>query len=169
MSSQAVPVAAPPPVLQTYTYRIIQGQHEERSPDGSPRLYRRGDTFESIQPRLADVWPEKFQRIHASVHNPNLETWNPEAETLEAFNARMLTKHPQAGAQIQQTAAPVTNGGAVADPPPTVPNGGAKKNHSRLEQMSLKDLQSLAAEDEVDLKGAKTRDEVLRILKGVYS
>jgi hypothetical protein len=39
------------------------------------------------------------------------------------------------------------------------------KDYGRLETLSVKDLQEIAAEEEVDLKGASKKEDIIRALR----
>lgn len=169
--------------VQTQRFRLIEGNHvqneiingvrtmipdprQERddegkviptpqNPQGKVRMvgksvqYSPGDVFEAATDLAARMGPEKFELVEGS----RLGTfqWDPKAETLEAFNARV-----KASFKDQED----TTGGTD------------RIDHSAdkvLESMSEQELKAHAEENEIDLKGAKGKNDMLRAIKAAMA
>lgn len=120
-------------------FKVLAGQHEEGG-----RIYRMNEVVNSTQQLDALFNPadpdmqKKFERVID----------NPAYIAQPATGGQAVGEASRAGAGTQPATAPA--GSALA---------------GTLETMSLKQLQDMAAEEEIDLKGAKTKDEVLRVLR----
>jgi hypothetical protein len=127
-------------------YRLLAGKHaqKEENPETKHKevkIYKRGDVFESKHDLLkfnAGPGAMKFEKVEESENQPR----------------RARTESPP------------------PPPPHTVvetPAGKAPRNQQEfvaaLEKMNEKDLRALAAEEEIDLKGAKTKDDIVKAIR----
>ena len=130
-------------------FRVLHGQHleEVRLPDGRMeiRTYPQGsiietdvDLVEKFSPwsKVNPDFPSKFQRL---------------PDDFVGDSTHNSPSNSQAG---PNTAAPQT---AVV--------GGSADASKTLESMSFKELQQWAAAEEINLKGAKSKEEIIRVLK----
>lgn len=126
-------------------FQVLAGKHiDGKGADGRARVYNAGEVVESRANLLRFNRPGsiKFQRVDdgATIASPAGspgEIWDRAHESLDQFIKRMQAKD-------QASIKPIN-----------------------LDTLSFKDLQALAAEEEIDLKGAKTREEALRFIKAV--
>ena len=126
-------------------YKLLAGIHAERDPsgakhlDGTPReiVFRKGDVFES--------------RYHL--------------EALNAGDQEMFRKFERVPDDVPATAAaapPATSSARAAPEPPEAGGPGAWE---AVKAMNVTELKNLAAEEEINLGAAKTRDDILRVLE----
>ncbi len=125
--------------------------------DDKGKTYRRGETLESPHDldRMFNKpgYPPKFQRDHehekveASMPAAGTFVFNPSAESFEQFQER-----------VKAAQKPNTSPSAPTSPPPPQPP-------RNLEAMSEQDLRKLAEAEEIDLKGAKGKQEMIKVLK----
>lgn len=54
----------------------------------------------------------------------------------------------------------------VFDAAPATPIGSVEREWGNLDTMSVKDLQDLAAAEEIDTKGAKTKEDLIKAIRG---
>lgn len=155
--------------LQKYRYRLLEGQHVEPVPGtDNGRLIKRGEIFESEFSWYAERWPEKFEEA-----SPRLEAsgfvWNKDQETLEQFNQRMgqmqEAERKEQQRQQQQVVADAarkgfnTNAANVANTKNLRP-----EDMEALSAMTITELKQYAAEEEIDLKGASKKEDILRLI-----
>ena len=101
----------------------------------------------------------KFERIH-EVESTSPLVFRPETgETIEQFQGRVAA---YAARSMTVTTTVVPQGlGAITG----TEVGSASTVNRNFDVMSIQDLKTLAAEDEIDLKGATRRDDILKIIK----
>lgn len=91
-------------------------------------------------------------------------TWNPKTETLEQFNERMREMLKKKAEAAVPGAGEVL--AAAAPPQPTkAPPPGGYPDPDSLDRLSLQELKDLAATEEIHLGSAKTKDQILQVLK----
>jgi hypothetical protein len=126
-----------------YKFKLLAGKYihgKVETPEGlkKQKVYTRGEIIES-NINLAEKWPEKFMRL-------------PDED------GRMPANQPTPGIPSPHSAAPPR-----ADKKPTPAN--VAEYHAGLDKMSVEELKAHAAEEEVDLKGANDKNQILRLLK----
>ncbi len=145
-----------------YKFKVLAGDHIELAPPGPDgkvpltndgRLkqvkYIPGDIFETatdlLEKHHIDGFPDKFERIH-------------ETYVINETPGQRLTRLRAELAEAEK-----------AVPPPSAPSTTvASPVHDlvpELRAMSLKDLQAWAAEEEIDLKGVKSKEEALKVIE----
>ncbi len=126
-------------------YRLLAGKHaqkEENPQTGQKenKIYKRGDVFESKHDLLkfnAGPGAMKFEKV----------------EDTQPAKAAGTTRPPATPSREAVHGTP--------EPPPRNMN----EFLAALDKMSEKDLRALAAEEEIDLKGAKTKDDILKAIR----
>lgn len=122
-------------------FRVLAGKHcEGKTPEGKPKVYVKGDVVDS---------KSDLSRLNPPGFPPKFERVEDDGRPSPAPAVPVQTLSP--------TPTPVHATSPLPAAPKTVPDG--------LDKLSLKELQDLAASEEIDLKGAKTRDEVLRAVR----
>lgn len=142
----------------TTAYQLLEGQHLEPIPDGPSeqekgrcKKIHRGESFSSPNDWYADRWPEKFRKLDSA--QPGTFVFDPTKETWEQFSQRVKGEQ-------QEQAQPST----AVQPSAALTNHGDNGMREMYESMTVKELQSHAAEEEIDLHGATRKDEIVRIL-----
>ncbi len=158
-------------------FRVLHGKHHEEAVQGDPttlRTYRTGEIVDSHTDllRLNSSNSRKFEKIE--------EDPKASAQPNRAFSAAELGKmHADAVANErlaetvrERVQAEKNNPTSIANPSlvqstsvKSQPPKTQAEAIAKLDQMSLKDLQQVAADEEIDLKGANKREDVLRIVK----
>jgi len=145
-------------------FRLAAGSHVEDHPaggkmlDGRPRevvytaqtepFFSNSDLTKHNQPGI----PPKFLMVGSAsveLHTPLVKA---PGESDEQYATR-LRKLAEEATRLAGVASPVT---------------GPAFTVGQLDSMSLKDLQKLADEEEVDLKGSKTPADAARIIKAAF-
>lgn len=149
-------------------FKVLHSKHVESDPvnpfrpDGKPndRTYtKESPPFYSSTNLLklnAIGLPPKFALVGDGIASNVVSTNSLTrivGESDEQYAARMKA--------LAEEAARLAGGGKAPDPAKTA------SLMQTLEAMSFKDLQAWAAEEEVELKGAKTKEECLKIIRGV--
>lgn len=126
----------------TRKYRVCAGRHI----DDGDIMYDTGDVVESAHNLLhfnAPGMTPKFEAVSQDTpvtHKGNM--WNPAAAS------------PVFGSDLQPPA-------VITDPLTGVQRG-------TLDHMTLKELQAYAAEEEIDLRGATKKEDVLKIIHTAF-
>lgn len=121
-------------------FRVLAGKHAEKDKDGVSRVYVRGDIVDS---------KSDLTKLNAG---PGAQKFAP----VEEPSAKAA-----AGTPVAQLHA------KVAAPPAPPADELQKKLHADLDKMTVEQLKAYAAEEEIDLKGAATKDQLLKIIKAV--
>lgn len=132
-------------------FRNVGGPHVDWSPDGAKddHVYHRGQIVES-EVELDKVFVNKFVRVGDDVAAERERSARLEAELNEM--------------KAQQK--PVTV--SAASPGVVIPAGVAARAVAPadgFDAMTLPQLREFAAEEEIDLKGAKTKEDAIRVLR----
>jgi hypothetical protein len=113
-------------------------------------------------------YPKKFERVQeheeTSAAPISQLTFDPTKETLEEFNKRML-KLQQEGVWAPGTDKPAVVGPKDGLPQPPVGKVPPTQPDATLESMSQKELLQFAAEEEIDLRGAKTKEQLVQAIQ----
>lgn len=184
------------PGRKTKKYQVVAGQHIQddplgrKNPDGSTVqiLYPTGSIVETpldlerlnqYDPQTGQIVSEKFRRIHedqAAAGLPSTATvWDSAKETLEEFVARQRATGASPGSSAaapsasSATTPPLPSAEPVVLPPNAVPPGvKATEEMKTLSMMTVNELRKLAEEQEVDLKGAKSKEDILKVFAAFY-
>lgn len=138
-------------------------------PDQTPssRTFNAGDIVEN-EADLAARWPEKFEYADRVQGGPLAETSIRPGESLKDFAARMaaLASTPTDVAKSIPTSPPASQSGDAKFP--TLSGRPTAKNKdeyaAQLNSLTVKELQALAAEEEVDVKGSADKKEIVKAL-----
>ena len=169
------------PVLR---FRLLSGKHIQAHPTkitktaygevASDQYFSPGDVFETDQP-LDKMFngvgcPPKFERIHDG--QQTIDQANTPITVEEAARrgfSTAFTDHPTPTLSSTDVKPTVT---ASAPQAPNAAKGStvpaahqAPTGTGTLDTMSIKELQAFAAEEEIDLRTAKTRDDMLRVIR----
>lgn len=119
-------------------FRVLAGKHAEKDKEGTLRVYSRGEVVDS---------------------KSDLSKLNSRgAEKFEKIDEPSVKANPGTPAAQLHGRPPVAD----------VPRDElTKRLHADLDKMSNDQLKKYAETEEVDLKGAKTREEMLKVLKAV--
>lgn len=150
---------------KTSTYRLLAGLH-----DTGKRIYQTGELIESeldllmfngrgTAPKYQLVHGEEDGKIETRI-GPDARVFDPAKETIDQFTARVKAEQDRAklhgfGDQETDVARAARQGFDSADKPAPKP----------IEQWSKEELLAAAEAEEIDLKGAKTQAEIIKILK----
>lgn len=108
---------------------------------------------------LSRRWPERFEMIQGALFSGDPETQMKPDETLNQFAARM----------VELAKSRTITSAEVLNPTDSQPQtGGQAKDLSTFDAMTVKELQAHAAGEEIDLKGATKKEEILNIIKAAY-
>jgi hypothetical protein len=138
-------------------YRLLVGQYVGE--DG--KQYIAGVPDKDIVPESTKHpeglarWPEKFQRLVEDRFTQAV--WTQE-ETIEQLEARLMALK----AGLTDPSPPASQG-TVLEPSPPVQKPAAPE--STLDVMTLEELVAHATECEYNLGGARTRDQILKVIK----
>jgi hypothetical protein len=161
-ATAAVPVTTIKP-KKYGPFRVLVGRHIEddpsgrRNPDGRPSEV----TYTPASPPFFSS--SDLSKLNARDMTPKFALIGMADSTMRDALVRMPTESAeQYAARLKQLAADATRL-AASSSGPDVPTSWVPP--ATLDTMQLKELQALAAEEEVDLKGAKTREDVLKIFK----
>lgn len=126
-------------------YRLLAGKHsqKEENPETKQKevkIYKRGDVFESKHDLL------KFNAGPGAMKFEKVEEPPPRAASRAAAPPPEPPPPPEA---------------KTIQPPPR----NQQEYHAALDKMTEKDLRALAAEEEIDLKGAKTKEDIVKAIK----
>lgn len=144
---------------QLFRSRLKFGKHVGVNPKtGKEEMYDAGSII-SEPVDLAKYWPEKFEpadmRGPVGPHPMDQLPGEPQDAYVKRLE-QMLNEVRLRGQPI--TSNPTTVNNPAATPPTRIlPNN--------LDSMSLKELQAYAAEEEIDLKGARSRDDALKVIR----
>lgn len=151
METTTLPLTKPQQAI--FVYRLKTGGHIENGLDGKEVRYHQSldvgygpGVFRSYTPDLAVRWPEKFDRMHPD-------------------QLRSVAEAAEAGFDPSRS-----NTGESSPPvPPVQPVVQAPRTKEEffaiIDKMTLKELQGVAIEREVETKGCKTREEFLKAIK----
>lgn len=147
-------------------YKLLAGKHAQKGPDGRTRVYEKGDVFESNH-NLVRLFNRpgatKFQDLDEELAAP------PAPPPLAEGHALGGTPHQPAPVRAQDPRSAAEQAKATPAPAPAhapLPIGIKEMPKAEsLEAMSIKDLQDLAAAEEVNLKGSKDKTEIIKILR----
>lgn len=129
-------------------YRLLAGKHaqKEENPETKQKevkIYKRGDVFESKHDLLkfnAGPGAMKFEKVDDQENQPRRARTESASQTQQQHHTSVET-------------------------PAGKPPRNQQEFVTALEKMNEKDLRSLAAEEEIDLKGAKTKDDIVKAIK----
>lgn len=139
-------------------YRVLQGKTSEgRDAYGKPLVYLKGTVFES----------DKDMLVHnAPGHKPKFERVDDGTPVDEPV---VLTggKSPAAPAQPNPPKPTPASPSTPPKPAPSTPTPpkNTVDHGATLESMDVRELKAFAEAEEIDLKGASTKADMLRVLK----
>lgn len=121
----------------TTKFRVMRGIHAEGG-----KVYRQGEVVDS--------------KTDLSKHN------SPGATKFERVEEPGVKASPGVPVSKLHDAPPVRQA-----PPPQAADELRRNLHADLDKMSVEKLREYAAEEEIDLKGAATREAILKIVKAI--
>lgn len=133
----------------------IQDHPTEKLKDGRPadQVFKAGDVVES-KIDLVALHGEKFQRVEGA-----------EEETKEVLERRIRESQEKLAKMNA-----VSNSQAVADAAKAGFNSSQPPvKGDALDKMSEKELRELAKEEQVDIRAAKNRDDVIRLIRAAQA
>jgi len=138
---------------QTKLWRLLAGKHYEANPAGGDDLvFNPGDTFESI---------DDLSRLNSKGYPPKFELLDKQRRGFDPVALRKRSDETDAAHSARVQAMLAENDAefaATINPPKEVPD---------INRMSVKELTAFAAEEEIDLRGAISKEEILRRVKEV--
>jgi hypothetical protein len=166
----------------TYFFKLRAGGHIQRCSDGVERRYGPGDVFEStddlsllngrsVQPKFEMIDPGVARLMLQSQERERNETAARRAMDEDAVRQQMERMNPGASAPTADALSSHANVGPALrttrpNPPRNVAIPGSDDYVRQLEKMSEAELVAHAAEEEVDLKGATKKAEIIKVLRG---
>lgn len=155
----------------TTTYRVNVGQHIEPIPDipgdkeenkGRTQTIGQGQTFVSQNDWYATKWPEKFTRMDGGVPVNGPFTSEKDMEEFRQWQEwKRLQQEPNKGQHIYPASSPPKE----VTSPPTPPPLTAEEYEAALDRMSIDELRKHAAEESIDVRSARNKQELLRVIK----
>lgn len=178
------------------TFKLLAGKHVDRDSNGNRRVFKAGDIFDSDQDLLKLNTPGamKFEQVatgsgrrraSSTPEEPRATTARQQeaaGHTSAAPGGQESTGFPVAGHGVEsgvggiKQAAPQTVGERTG--PQTVQRAGEMvpanappkmrrtPSDSELHAMKVEDLKQYADDEEIDLKGAKTKEDIIKAIKG---
>jgi hypothetical protein len=169
----------------TKKYRILFGTHIEAVPGQITdvekgtgyRIYRQGEVFETRVDY--DRWNTKMRNITAEGVSANTEIWDYNRESIEQFVARMTVsgrtglqrvdsntgwrqQPPQQPPTPEQPPSHPTAAQTPPQPPPGERMDGSLSD--TYGGMTVEELRRHAAMEQINLQGARTKEEIIRVL-----
>jgi hypothetical protein len=133
-------------------YKVLVGRYIGADPEDPTKdfMYVQGDIVETSIDLLRFNKPgaEKFELLIEGQPMVSETTWDPAAETLDQFVQRMRERGETA---------PTAKDASVPIRGPT----GSHGPDDTLETMTAVELQKVATEEDVDLRGAFTREDIV--------
>lgn len=174
--------------MQKFKFRLLSGKHTDREgpPDhrGIPqlRVFRKGQVIETNKDLDAmfnhpTIDRKKFERVDdttkPSVPEYRISLSTATTEPAYAAQVQAAAQHaPGKGPVSPATVVPAQPAPQAATQPqpqqqakPAQPAPQPAKAPDTLDSMTEKELEALAASEEIDLKGAKTRADKLRVIR----
>lgn len=152
-----------------YRFQLLAGRHAEGRaprprPDGTmtentQHVYKWNEPGNSIIETDIDL-ATKFNAPGAEKFRLILDDDYRQSERVPQQPTTTATP----GLQVQPTSPPIPTN----HPRPVPPGEPKAPTLKDLESLSLKELQALAEEEEVDLKGASRKEDAIRVLRGVF-
>lgn len=136
-------------------FKLLAGKHTQKESNGISKTYRPGDVIDSKHDlvKLFNSHPTtpKFERVDERTMRGDIssvvQTVTP-SHVVQAASPSPAPAAPQSSAQT-----------AVAP---------SRQSIDGLDSMSVKELQLLAQEEEIDLRGASKKEEIIKIIRGAY-
>ena len=161
-----------------YVSRLLHGRHEGCDPEtGKTRQYHAGVPGRNIVRDYIDLagrWPEKFERVaDEGGPAPDPETTMQPGETLNAFALRIAELARTRGASITSAPVQTPQAGVSTGVPPASADGNqgtfsiTPSQYATFETMNSKDLIAHCEAEEIALKGATKKEDILKVLKGL--
>lgn len=155
-------------------YQVLTGMHIGVGPDGREKTYRQGDIVETNLDLLklnGDGMTPKFARVDGGTDVPS------QSGPITVEEAARRGFDPGVS-NTGKTSPPLPTSTTHMVPPqtqtplsPRKPNASAPRNEAEyvdlLNSMSIKELQAHAAEEEIDVRGATKKEELIKIIKAV--
>ena len=147
-------------------FKLLAGKHTEGKDErGTSIVYKKGDVFESkhdLAKMLNREGAMKFELVDAPRRAQTAASGDMPANA----QAQRQTEGQQ-GTQPNQP--PTGQPPANAAQAQTAPKTNLAEYQAQLERMNIKELQEHAREEEVDLKGATKKEDMIRILRGAQA
>lgn len=140
-------------------FRLMAGVHVGPGKDGPHTVYRVNEIVHSDRDLERDHGSEKFKEMRPRDYQRENDGWEPirtssPPETPRPFPVEGMTKEESSLPPENLSTMP-----SVEPPPQTLTN-------EELDGMTVAELKTLAAEEEIDLTGCNTKAQILAKLKG---
>lgn len=144
-------------------FKLLVGGHIDA--DGKHYMAGKNDVIDTEVDLVARFGNDKFARINGAEVSANCEVWDRERETFEEFAERVSTKG--------QTNAAVTKAAqqgfdtAFTDSGQTIDRDAIRARGDGLDdpKITLKQLKSLAVDEEVEIEGLSTKEQVVNAIR----
>ena len=154
-------------------FRLLGGKHTQSVYGSEPdpvtgrrpsKTFVKGELVESDDDLVAKL-PNKFELVDSSKGKKGKPTTPSEpAQTSTAPGGQVSTGRQQTTTAPDGTAV----SGPVTDPArlnvPTTPSKASKPSNAELEKMTVDELKDYAAEEEIDLKGATHKADIIKAI-----
>ena len=145
-------------------HRVLGGQHIQRDADGVERKYFPGEVFRNRE-KLYERYPEKFEGVMPGVPSNYVQpTMQRPDETSEQFAKRMEALVADANKAMLESIQKEIERNKVEQP--SVPAVQAVATDATFDLMTVDELRKFAESEEINLHGAKTKDAMLKVIKG---
>lgn len=132
-----------------FRFKLLAGKHAAKDEEGLQKIYKKGDVIET---------DSDLSKLNSGPGYMKFERLYEEGESEDEGTVKSVATPTKP--QVQMAVADQPTVVKTTQPTVKTPTGPVK-----LESMTVEDLRSLAADEEVDLKNAKTKDEILRALR----
>lgn len=145
-------------------FKVIAGKHVTGSQkSGTRKTYGKDQVFETssdAETAFCDKYPDKFERIGSSAGIPPSarESANIEKGILHGPEDNRSPREAKTNEEVK-----TRESARVQEPPPDEIEVSVDMN--KLEKMDAKQLTEFATKYDIPLKGAKKKEEILKIIK----
>lgn len=166
--------------IKRYRLHLKAGFHVEDNHLGQSIYYKQGDIFLAKLP-MHRKWPEKFERVEsfvplrggelrlAEVGEATDKEENESADDCEYVDITSPQKQGIVDTQMEgaSNSLHTTNASKMSEAPypPKEPPSAPPIDDEILGSMTVNELKSYAEEEEIDLKGATRKEDILRIIR----
>lgn len=141
-------------MAETKRFKVLVGKHSEKDKDGVARVYKANTPHDMVDSK-SDLLKQ---------NSPGSTKF--ELVTDDYLLKRKLPPAPVVGRQAVEPPVPEEPSAPPAPTPPAKPQPAQTPSGSKkLDDMSLKELQDLATEEHIDLKGSKDLVEVRKAIR----
>lgn len=150
-------------------FKLLVGKHVADDMDGVERRYKPGDIIET-ESNLIELFNSpgcrKFEEVEAPKQRMGEKTNLPRPGKLPEKPDKAPVNPLMQGEDTPEKASKqTTEKSDLEKPNATKPAAAVAANQAKLESLTEQELRAIAAEEEIDLKGVRGREAVLKAVK----